>query len=164
MSEEQLKALIQQANQVGPGGQFTAHYGSYLDYQMLAAKTAPSYYLRELRFPWSEDEPEGGQYILNELDKDMGNPLRPMGTKSLEEYRQEGYQYFIVNSYRYGSYFKPGSERSKNFPSFHRFYNDLFSQAKLVKEFNPTVEGRPGPTIKIFYLSPEEHQEQTEPR
>ena len=112
-----------------------------------------TFFIEIYRFPWwREKEPEGGEYIIDEIDKDMGNPLRPLGTKSLDEYREEGYQYFIVNSLRYGHYFKLNSERSRNFPSFQRFYKELFNNAKLIKEFDPAVDNRPGPVIKIFRL------------
>ncbi len=156
MSTEQLDAMVklaEQVNQSDPNGQFTTHLGSYLKYQRMASEKSPSYYIGEIRFPWwREKEPEDGNFVLNDYDKDMGNPLRPMNVKSLDEYRQEGFEYYVVNSYRYGHYFQADSERSRSFPSFHRFYHDLFGQATLIKEFNPDVEKRPGPTIKIFHL------------
>jgi hypothetical protein len=155
MSEEQLDTEIDRANKSDPDGQFTAHYGRYLQYQRLAARNATSYYISEIRFPWWRTmEPDSGEYIISEQDRDTGNPLRPMNAKSLEEYRREGYEYFIVNSLRYGHYFKIGSERSKNFPTFYHFYHDLFREATLVNEFHPPKERRPGPIIKIFYLPP----------
>ena len=57
--------------------------------------------------------------------------------------------YAIVSSERYGAFLKEDSKKSKNFPSFYRFYKTLFEKGTLVKE----LQGKRGPTIKIYKLT-----------
>ncbi len=152
MNEQQLSQEIIVAEQGDKQGQFTAHYAKYLHYQLLASRKAKAaYYISEIRFPWwRENEPEDGQYNLTEIDRDMGNPLRPIGVKTLKQYREDGFDFIIVSSERYNPYFIESTQRYVNFPSFRNFYHTLFKQGTLVKEFTPEEENRPGPTIRIY--------------
>ena len=154
MSEQQLNQQITIAAQADKQGQFTAHYAKYLKYQLLAARQArAAYTIAEIRFPWwREKEPEDGQYKLTETDKDMGNPLRPLGVRTLDEYANDGYEYVIVSSQRYNPFFIESTHRYKYFPRFRVFYHELFKRGKLVKEFNPRDDNRPGPVIRIYRI------------
>lgn len=155
MSEQQLTQAIKIAEKADKQGQFTAHYAKYLNFQMLAARKADATYtISEIRFPWwREKEPEDGNYNLTDLDKDMGNPLRPPGVKTIDIYKREGYEYVVVSSIRYQTFLNSNNNRYYNFSSFRMFYQDLFENAKLVKEFSPIETNRPGPTIKIYQIS-----------
>ncbi len=155
MNEQQLSQQINIAEQANKQGQFTAHYAKYLKYQLLASrKVRSTYTISEIRFPWWwEKEPENGKYELTDIDRDMGNPLRPIGVKTLDEYKQDGYEYVIVSSSRYGPYFETTSRNYQNFPSFRTFYHTLFKKGKLVKEFSPDRKNRPGPNIRIYAIN-----------
>lgn len=152
MSEQQLKKEITVAEQADKQGKFTAHYGKYLKYQLLASRKArAAYTIAEIRFPWwREKEPEDGNFNLTQADKNMGNPLRPIGVKKLDEYTQDGYEYVIVSSKRYKNFLNKDNDRYHNFPSFRLFYLDLFKRGQLVKEFSPDTDNRPGPIIRIY--------------
>ena len=153
-SEQQLNMELSIARNADKEGQFTAHYAKYLNYQLHASQLAKtSYIISEIRFPWwREKEPKNGKYVLTEADRDMGNPLRPIGVRPLEWYEENGYQYFIVNSIRYNPFFNPNTDRYNNFPKFRNFYHSLFRKGTLVKEFSPETDNRPGPTIRIYLL------------
>ncbi len=150
----QINALMTKADSADPNGQFTAHYDDYLVYQLQAANKQTTYHIDEMRFPWwQENEVADGVHELNsDFDKDMGNPLKLVGVHEYQFYQKAGYIYAVVNSNRYKAFLSPDSKLSKNFPSFHRFYSELFAKGKLIKEFIP-VQGRiNGPVVKIFQM------------
>lgn len=155
-SEARLREEIARAREeADPEGQFTAHYGRYLEYQMLAAKRSKTYEIQEIRFPWwrSGEVDEGVHRLESEFDADMGNPLKPVGVNSYEHYVQEGYQYAVVQSLRYKPFLRD-TDRAARFPSFARFYRELFDRGIPVRTFSPEDGGlkRPGPTVRIFRL------------
>jgi 4-amino-4-deoxy-L-arabinose transferase-like glycosyltransferase len=152
-SAESLQVALEKAKASDPSGQFTAHYDTYLQYQILAAKDAVSYDLVELRFPWwreAETAP-GVHYLDSEYDRDAGNPLRPVGVKTYDAYLDDGIRYVIVQSERYQPFITPSTHRYKYFPSFRKFYIELFQRGKLIKVFDPAGE-RVGPIVKIYEL------------
>jgi len=153
-SAERLQNDLEDAVKLeGKGGQFTTHYATYLEYQTIAAqKYSPTYDIHEIRFPWWRDrEIEPGIHMLNtdEWDKDLGNPLRPVGVENYEYYVDNGFDYAVVHEEKYRRFIND-TNTGRNFPSFTRFYRELFREGELIKEFNSEDEGRPGPTIKIF--------------
>jgi 4-amino-4-deoxy-L-arabinose transferase-like glycosyltransferase len=158
-NEQSLQSEILKAAQADQQGQFTAHYDTYLEYQLQAAEQAISYDISEIRRPWwRKQEVQEGRYELSsDYDKDMGNPIRPVGVNSYAHYVHDGYKYAIVHSFAYDSYFKPDSKKAKNFPSFKKFYSDLFEHGKLVHEFSPLSDNRPGPLVQIFQLTHGDH-------
>jgi len=155
-SETQLIASIKKAHECDPKGQFTAHFGKYLEYQLEAVKDKNliKYKISEIRKPWwREREKNRGIYELNsKWDKDMGNPLKPVGVNQYEYYVKNGFQYVIVQSKKYRGFLDPESNSSKKFPSFHHFYTQLFKNGKVIKEFVPQKYMTSGPTIKIFQI------------
>ncbi len=82
----------------------------------------------------------------------MGNPLKPVGVHPFEYYIQNGYEYVIVHSDKYRGFIKKDSKLSKNFPSFHQFYIDLFEKGHLLKEFVPEKSVFKGPVVKIYEI------------
>jgi hypothetical protein len=72
---------------------------------------------------------------------------RYLDERSLDEYRQEGYQYLVVSSSVYGRYFAE-PERS---PETVAFYRELFAEANLLQRFVPSST-RGGPEIRIYGL------------
>jgi len=67
--------------------------------------------------------------------------------RSLDEYRQEGYQYLVVSSSIYGRYF---AERER-YPETVAFYREVFAEANLLQRFVPSST-RGGPEIRIYGL------------
>ena len=57
-----------------------------------------------------------------------------------------------VHSYKYNRFITDHPDSSR-FPSFVKFYRELFNRAALIKVFSPNTDHRPGPEIKIFKLS-----------
>lgn len=131
-------------------GQFTSHADKLYSY-CLKALPDITYDITYIRFPWwQEREKEPGVYFANsDRDKDLGNPLKPVGVMPYDFYKANGYEYAIVSSDGYGAFLRENSKRAKNFPSFHRFYKTLFERGALVKEF----QGERGPTIRIYKLN-----------
>ncbi|MFP4389475.1 MAG: hypothetical protein ACLFPR_11080 [Desulfococcaceae bacterium] len=155
-SEGRLREEIGKAREeADPGGQFTAHYGRYLEYQLLAAKRSKTYDIREIRFPWwrAREVEEGVHRLESEFDADMANPLKPVGVNSYEYYVREGYEYAVVQSLRYKPFLR-NTDRAARFPSFARFYRELFDRGIPVRTFSPEDGDvkRPGPTIRVFRL------------
>lgn len=65
----------------------------------------------------------------------------------IELYRENGFEYLIVNSYQYNRFM-----RLPEFSKYGDFYRSLFKGQKLVKEFTPHPSYRPGPTIRIYRI------------
>ena len=151
-NKEGIQNILQKAEQADQKGQFTAHYASYLKYQLLVAEDTVAYDLHEIRLPWWRESQvrEGTHYLTSDYDKDMGNPLRPVGVKDYDYYVKNGFEYAIVASYEYKSFLSDNTS-SKKFPAFARFYRELFDKGKLIKEFSPNRGvKKPGPEIKIL--------------
>jgi hypothetical protein len=150
-SENQIKQMIIKAQGSDRKGQFTAHYDTYSKYRLIAARDLLTYDLYEIRKPWwREKEGESGSHLLEtEYDKDMGNPLKPLGVEEYEHYLGNSFDFAVVNSYQYKRFFK-NTTTSKEFPSFTKFYRQLFSRGTIIKEFSPRDGNRPGPEVKVF--------------
>ncbi len=157
VSAERLKLDLKLASSAESDGQFTAHYDTYLQYQLLASENQVTYDLTYIRFPWWRESfvEEGVTVLDSEVDRDMGNPLRVVGVDDLETYREKGVAYVIVQSDKYGGFFKPDSKKSKRFPAFSRFYHALFEKGVLIKEFSPAQNKAVGPVVKIFKIEGE---------
>ncbi len=70
-----------------------------------------------------------------------------LGRRSLDEYRQEGYQYLVVSSYIYDRHFT----EPERFPETVAFYRELFAEANLLQRFVPSST-RGGTEIRIYGL------------
>lgn len=155
-TERQLELEIQRAGQADPDGQFTAHYDRYLEYQLKAVRNYEfvSYQISEIRFPWwkQKEEKPGIHQLDSEFDKDMGNPLKPVGVYSYDYYIQNGYHYAVVHSELYRSFVRKDSNLSKRFPSFGKFYTKLFAKGLLIKEFKPEKLKSRGPVVRIYQM------------
>ncbi len=153
-SESSLKRRIEKSSQTPQNGQFTTHYGTYLEYQFLVARDSITYNVDEIRFPWwqESEKAEGVHYADSNHDADWGNPLKPVGIMPYKYYVENGFQFIIVGSNKYNSFLTDDSSKGKRFPSFQKFYQELFMNAELVKEFLPIEKSVQGPTIKIFRL------------
>ena len=164
MSEKQIREMLAKAHLADSEGQFTAHFGKYLEYQLIAVQNAISYDLHEIRFPWWRyfETISGTHYLTSKRDKGSGNPLKPVGIEKYEYYIKNKFEYAIVHSEAYARFFKD-NKVSKNFPSFTGFYHELFSKGILIKEFSPGKGNRPGPIVKIFRLS-NSHLEKNKPQ
>jgi 4-amino-4-deoxy-L-arabinose transferase-like glycosyltransferase len=147
-----LTENLKKASKADPSGQFTAHYDTYLEYQLFAAKNSVTYNFEEIRLPWwREKEKESGRYYTtSDYDKDMGNPLKPVGVMPFEYYRDNGYEYAVVDSYNFGSFMRNNSKKALVFPTINTFYHTLFKRGILIKEFDPEKLNIKGPVIKIF--------------
>ncbi|HVR72752.1 MAG TPA: glycosyltransferase family 39 protein [Planctomycetota bacterium] len=151
-TEEQLADLLEKARQADRRGQFTAHFATYLQYRILAARGRTCYHVAEIRMAWwRAAEPEGGlQELATDYDRDAANPLKKVGVRDYDDYLQDGYRYAVVHSDSYGL-FQEGSRPSRDRPAYYRFYRDLFRRGRLVKEFSRDG-GYSGPTVRIYEL------------
>jgi hypothetical protein len=150
--KEYYEQLLANATQTKKG-QFTTHSVKQYSYQ-LSALPDITYKIFYSRFPWwqTNEKKEGLSYANTSLDKDMGNPLKPVGIMPYEYYKGKGVEYAIVDNNRCNTFFKKHSNKAKNFPSYYRFCKDIFEKGKLVKEFKEDENSNRGPTIKIFKL------------
>ena len=154
VSKEKLADLLEASREADADGQFTAHYGEYLELLSLAAEKGVSYDCDVIRVPWWRDSFDGEvENLDSEYDKDMGNPLKPVGVFSYDYYVDHNFQYAIVHSYQYEDFLASDSADANSFPAFHRFYSDLFAQGTLVKEFSPNDSGGKGPVVRIYRIT-----------
>jgi 4-amino-4-deoxy-L-arabinose transferase-like glycosyltransferase len=155
VSKQKLEELRERSRAADEDGQFTAHYGEYLRLQSLAAEKGVSYDCDVIRLPWWREMFDGEVTLLDsEYDKDMGNPLKPVGVFSYDYYVEHKFQYAIVHSYEYEDFLTSDSEDATSFPTFHRFYSDLFAHGNLVKEFSPDQSGGKGPVVRVYRITP----------
>jgi hypothetical protein len=152
MNKENLDAYYEKSKLL-ESGQFTTHLTKYYNYQ-LQALSGITYDIKEIRHIWWRDkEIESGESDgVTEYDKDMANTIKTVGINDYEFYVNSGYKYVVTSKKAYGAYIKPDSRKSMNFPSYKKFYDNLFSKGKLVKEFNPKEIGLPGPLVQVFKL------------
>ncbi len=159
-NEIRLLTEMEGASEADQEGQFTAHYDTYLSYQLIAAKGVVAYDLSYIRFPWWREsyKDSGVQSLTSERDRDMGNPLRPVGVDRYEDYVAQGFDYAIVQSNEYGGFFRENSRKAKRFPAFARLYAALFEHAVLLKTISVETGDYVGPTVKIFKFVPKGNQ------
>ena len=157
MSEKRINKILENAEQADPNGQFTAHYDTYLKYQLLAAKGVVTYNLHYIRFPWwREREVQSGIHELtSDYDRDMGNPLKHVGVGPYDYYVDNGFEYAVVHNNAYRK-FMVDNLVSKNFPSLTKFYRELFERGKLIKLISPLTGNKTrGPEIRIYNFEAE---------
>ena len=155
MTEEELLRSLKKTKKSNPKGQFTAHYETFLKYQLQAAQRASSrlYNVTPIRQPWWRlREIEAGVDELTSYDIDMANPLKPPQIFPYQYYVDHGYDYAVVHSEKYGEFFEAASDKARRYPSFARFYRELFRRGELIKEFSLESFGYEGPTVKIFKI------------
>ena len=148
--ERYFKGMLERRNKFD-AGQFTTHLETLYKYSLKALPEI-TYDITYIRFPWWKDkeEKEGVNYATSEHDKDMGNPLKPVGVMPYEFYQENGYKYIVVTSDMYKKFIKEDLELARKFPSFRKFYQRLFEKGLIVKEFSSNISGNRGPVIKIF--------------
>lgn len=151
---ESIRQELERASRAHEKGQFTAHYDTYLNYQILAARQSVAYDIFEVRFPWwrSALQNRGAQYLTTDYDRDFGNPLKPVGVDSYDAYVERGFEYAVVHSGRYARWLRPKDSGEDAYPGYGEFYRELFARGRLVIEFDPQADNRPGPTVKILAL------------
>lgn len=157
-SPEQIEEELHQALLADPDGQFTADYDTYLKLQLaVAEKAAITYRIFEIRKAWwRREEPESGErYLDGTKDRDMGNPLRKVGVRTLDAYRSEGYQYAVISSEAYAPYLDPSSSAAARRPAFARLYRDILEQGEPVVTFSPETGPFTGPEVKILRIARE---------
>jgi 4-amino-4-deoxy-L-arabinose transferase-like glycosyltransferase len=74
-------------------------------------------------------------------------PALPIGGWTLDQYRQDGFQYLITNAGVSGTY----TTHPRRYPTEAAFYRDLRRQACLLHEFRPSAD-RYGPIIRVYEL------------
>lgn len=153
MTSSQLKSLISVADKSSFVSMYTAGFDTYLKYQLLAVKGKVAYELHEIRFPWWRErfEEYGHHVAISEYDSSFSNPLRPVGVDTYDNYVAQGYQYAVVHSGRYQRFFDV-DQMADNFPTFARFYRELFARGTLLCEFSPQQGAWRGPVVRIYRL------------
>ncbi len=152
MNKENLEAYYEKSKQLEPG-QFTTHLEKYYNFQ-LQASSGVTYDIKEIRHIWwrNSEISKGETEAITEYDKDMANPIKTVGIEDYELYVKDGYEYVVTSNSAYKSYLMPDSPKGRNFPSYKKFYEDLFRNGMLIKEFNPRKLKAPGPTVKIIKM------------
>jgi 4-amino-4-deoxy-L-arabinose transferase-like glycosyltransferase len=145
--------LLESAEKTEPG-QFTVHARTAYNY---AIKALPeiTYDISYIRFPWwlKKEKRKGLHRADSAYDRDMANPLKPVGVMPYEYYKENGFEYVVVTSRKFPQFLKKNSKPSQNFPSFYRFYSELFRKGRLVKEFSPSKLRLRGYEVKIFKIT-----------
>ncbi len=150
MNKENLKNYYKESKKL-ENSQFTTHLEKYYYCQMQVSSEV-AYDIKEIRHIWwrNKEIANGEVKAETEYDNDMANPVKTVGINDYGFYLKEGYEYVITSSKAYGSYLRDNSSKSKGFPSYKRFYDNLFSKGMLIKEFDPEKLKIPGPVIKVF--------------
>jgi 4-amino-4-deoxy-L-arabinose transferase-like glycosyltransferase len=68
---------------------------------------------------------------------------RPIGGRTLDWYKEQGYDYLVASSYEYRDLIANDPQAAQN-------YRLIFQQAQLVKEFPGDSNAHPGPTIRVY--------------
>lgn len=100
----------------------------------------------------SQGKSKGEAEVITEYDKDMVNPIKTAGIEDYEFYVKNGYEYVVTSDSAHKSYIKPDSSKGRNFPSFKKFYKDLFRNGAPAKEFNPRILKAPDLTVRIIKM------------
>ncbi len=150
--ERYYKDMIERAIRYDKS-QFTIHYGTLSRHSLMALPDT-IYDISYIRFPWwrKREMQAGTYYATSDYDEDMGNPLKPVGVEEYEYYIRNGFKYAVVSSYKYDMFIN-GSKKSVRFPSYKKFYDELFERAVLIKEFNPEEHNTRGPTVKVLKIN-----------
>lgn len=97
-----------------------------------------------------------GKYVLMAVEKmaPYQKQYYVFGTFSLGDnplgfYKNERFDYLIVNSAQYDRFMR----QADRYPQWADFYQQVFEEMELVKEFKPAPWSRPGPTIQIYRLN-----------
>lgn len=153
VSERELRRQLQDAERPTGAAQFVTHYARYLELQIQAAREGIAYDAQEIRKPWWLDaEPAPGvTYLTSSYDRDMGNPLRPVGVLPYDAYLEQGVEYAVVQSERYGPV-TTNPRIARAWPSYAAFYRDLFRRGRLVREFSSEIGPYTGPVVRIYRL------------
>ena len=138
-SPSRLDQLLPLAQGADEDGQFTAHYGRLLKYQRRAAEQVEATYdLHEIRVPWwRRTFDRTGLHTLDDTyDRDMGNPLKPVGVHTYDFYVRHQFRYVVTHGDYYNRFFIENATHL-TLPAYRRFYNELFERGRLVKQFLP---------------------------
>lgn len=150
-SAELIDERMTAAKEADRSGQFTAHYDKYLKYQRLASHDVAAYYVFEIRRPWWRKDIEIEDVVVldSEYDRDMGNPLRPVGVRDYDYYLKNGYKYAVVHRPKASQFDNSETSRSER-DAYDRFYADLFERGELIQEFQPNERDLHGPVVRIY--------------
>ncbi|MBP7146628.1 MAG: glycosyltransferase family 39 protein [Acidobacteria bacterium] len=152
MCRERLLELVERARQADPRGQFTAHFGTFVDIQLASVEGRVCYDLHEIRVAWWRDsEPPGVHFVSTDYDRDMANPLKPVGVESLDYYERTGFEYAVVHSGAYRR-FSAGKRDAAKRPAYHDLYAALFERAEPVAVFRGDGRIMNGPTVYVLRI------------
>ena len=84
----------------------------------------------------------------------MGNPLKPVGAQSYDDYVRQGFQYVVVHSDAYQTLVQ-NDRYAARYPAFARFYRELFARGDLIQEFAPREGALRGPVVRVYAISSE---------
>ncbi|MBM4041724.1 MAG: phospholipid carrier-dependent glycosyltransferase [Planctomycetes bacterium] len=154
---ESLQGLLDKAKELEKTSPFTYHLSRYYKCRILAARP-PSYDITELSHLWWRDDPGGDRLIEidNPEDADFGNPAKPRGALSLDEYVSRGVQYAVVCSTNYNRYLWRRGD--SHYGKVAQFYKDLMGdgetppRGKLLHEETHRPGHSRGPTVRVYRL------------
>ncbi len=149
MSPARITELLAGAEKECRTGPFTTHATVYYRYYLETVEE-PTFHVYEISHPWwMEGEEFAEAFPLDsKYDCDMGNPLKQWGVSALETYRSQEYRYLVTTAEMMSRY-RCGSE-AISFQTFVRFYDQVTSQGRLIRDFDPGVLNRPGPRVLLY--------------
>ena len=154
-TRETILADLVQARLSDPKGQFTANYGTFLEYQLQAVEGETTYELSEIRKVWwsgSEEEDRFGVYTADSAwDREMGNPLKTVGVEEYLYYVDNGYEFAVVHGDSYQRFLED-TAAARNRPALRDFYRELVERGALIKEFTQEDGRFSGPTVRVYRL------------
>jgi hypothetical protein len=152
VSTREIHAAMERASSPDAVSGMARHYGQYLEMQARAARRGVTYDLHEIRVAWWRPSEAAEEYLTSDYDRDMANPLRPVGVRTYDEYVRRGFRYAVVHSSQYEQFLAP--DGASRWPSYARLYTDLFRHGELVQEFSPEDGRWTGPTVRVIRFVP----------
>ena len=152
LSARVIQQSLDRAESPGAVHGMAKYYGRYLEIQARAARQGVTYDLHEIRKAWWRPSEAADEFLTSDYDRDMANPLRPVGVRTYDEYVRRGFGYAVVHSAQYEEFLAP--DGVSRWPSYARLYRDLFEHGELVQEFSREDGRWTGPTVRIIRFVP----------
>ena len=152
VSVREIHRALDRAGRTDAVTGMATHYGRYLELQARAARHGVTYDLHEIRKAWWRPSESAEEFLTSDYDRDMANPLRPVGVLPYDDYVRRGFRFAVVHSSQYDDILSEGG--ASRYPSFAALYQDLFAHGELVQEFSRAEGKWTGPTVRIIRFAP----------
>lgn len=122
----------------------------YFHFSKLLAESSDGYDLLTLRAPewrFGDESPPDTRYYHDPEDLKIGDPYRRYGVESIAYYRQQQFEYVLIDSFSRDRF------DAETYPVFHRFLTEVDAETSLVAEFRAGRDTNPGYSIEVRQIN-----------